>query len=1483
MAEKQFDVFLSHNSKDRQTVQRIAAKLREAGFRPWLDVWELTGGGEWQKELEAGLRSSRAFAVLVGPNGLSGWVEMELAVALDRAAKERDFRLFLVLLPDLPDPFDPASLPAFLNTRGWVDLREGFEDQTRFQSLINAILGIAHGEPALVPSDGAITPYRGLEAFNEEHAEFFFGREANVQRMLEKLKGSRFLAVVGPSGSGKSSLVRAGLVPALKNGRLQSSESWPIVVFTPGGRPLTSLATVLVRLDAARAMGRTLDELQSDSRSLDLASSLVLAASPSSARLVIVVDQFEEVFTLCQSDDERRWFFGNLLNAATTPNGRCIVVFTMRADFYPRCAAYPELAALISARQELVGPLDEDGLRSVIVEPAWKAGLQFEDGLVATILDDISRQPGALPLLQHALLELWERRRGTLLTLEGYRASGGVSGAIANRADTIFDHLESGEQRLARRLMLRLTQPGEGTEDTRRRAQLGELVTQEDDHDSVETVVNRLVEARLLTTSIDQTTGSPQVDVAHEALIRAWPRLRLWLDENRESLRAHRRLTDAANEWDRLNRDDGMLYRGVRLAEAIELADRDPAAMNDRERSFVAESVALREREQADIEEQQRAKERAQRRVLAGLTVGIVLVLGFALVAWNQRGQTEMESANRAIAVQTAEAAATEALDAQEIAEAEATRAIGAEATAEAERNRAQAEAQRAIEHQETAEAERRAAERQQREAEEARQRAIAATMALFAERESDPFDSTVLFALEAYQRDPMGQESSVILPRMLQLNPKLTGFLQDPATLSLTGASCFLDDGAMIAAKAADGAVVLWQLATRQPVTRLGGGQSGSIAPGGIACSLDGEQIASWDDEGNVTLWNTSTFRVDSRLSGDVIGGTPDGMAFSPDGRTLTAVVGGNVVSWDVAGLPSSPTALATLDERVSSVVYSDDGHWMALATENGNIYMVESGGDDSQPGEPLRRSTSGKVQDLAFSPDGRHLATVTEQYGVELWDLDTRESSLIWGEEGSELLSWGEDIEFSLDGRRLLVSSSDGVIYVVDWETGEMTEELQYSVNAGATVGGLEFSPDGSVLASTIEGHALALWRIDDPNSRIGQWLPDSQLSVQWPSEETELVNFVNGVAVSPDGTTLATARWGGSVVLWDLSTLLCVDVLSPAGFPPQDCKSPVILPDGEPATWPGHGLQSLSFSRNGELLAAGYPDGHILLWDLTAKRLVGQLSGGHQDITTGLAFSADGTILASVGFDGFLIFWDVASQRMLGEPIRVQDAGTIPFLAASPSGRTLAIAGANGLAIWDMESQQHHDDLVSDRSVDTVVFEGESRLFEVSWSSDITLWNLSTGQTEPTSFLSDQTQGSLFAIALSPEYLAAAGRDGKVFLYSREVRRAAFSLGHSVARIRQLVFTPDHRRLIVATEGGVVVWEIDKNALVTAACQLANRNLTRREWQNFFVDEPYRKTCPDLPEPVSIVATPEPIGTLPAPVGTPQPGASPVAVVS
>ena len=600
-----YDVFLSHNSADKPAVEELARRLVQAGLSPFLDIWHLIPGEPFQEAIEEALDQCATVAVFVGPAGAGPWQHEEMRVAIQRRADARraglrPFRVIPVLLPGA-ERGERSKLPDFLVQATWVEFHSTLDDEQAFHRLAAGIRGQAPGPgPGQAALEGEC-PYRGLLYFDVEHAPFFFGREALTGWLVDALRGdNRFLAIIGPSGSGKSSLARAGLVAALKQGALDGSAAWPVAIFRPGNRPLESLADALQGATgiapSPSALRDLIESLRDDQRMLHLSVRLALQKAPPESRLLLLADQFEEVFTLCSDERERQALIDNLLYAASAAGGRTVVILAMRADFYPRCAGYPSLAAALSDRQVLVGPMTDEELGRAIERPAQLAGCELEPGLAKRLRQDVQDQPGGLPLLQDALLELWQRRTGRRLTHEAYEAIGGVEGALELRAEAVYAALSPPEQQICQYIFLRLTQPGEGTEDTKRRASIQELVPAAEAAAPIEAVVNKLSDEK---TRLITTEGERQeryVEVAHEALIRVWSRLQGWIDADRAGLLVHRRLTEAAQEWTRLKQDPSVLYRGARLAEAHEWSEAHPGELNEQERAFVRASQAARTR-----------------------------------------------------------------------------------------------------------------------------------------------------------------------------------------------------------------------------------------------------------------------------------------------------------------------------------------------------------------------------------------------------------------------------------------------------------------------------------------------------------------------------------------------------------------------------------------------------------------------------------------------------------------------------------------------------------------------------------------------------------------------------------------------------------------------------------------------------------------------------------------------------------------------
>jgi WD40 repeat protein/class 3 adenylate cyclase len=1157
------------------------------------------------------------------------------------------------------------------------------------------------------PPTAGEPPFKGLQYFDEIDSELFFGREVLTAKLVNRLRDSQFLSVIiGASGSGKSSVVRAGLIPTLRKGIAlldgttppEGSANWQVHVTTPTAHPLEALATELTRdSESVSATATLMDDLMQDPRSLGL----FLGRQKPRRHTLLVLDQFEELFTLCRDEFEREAFIDNLLTAINVSSSnaesdrKITLILTLRADFYAHLAQYPELRDAVAHQQEYIGPMTTEELRRAIEEPAKRAHWAFDPGLVDLILRDVGDEPGALPLLSHALLETWKRRAGHTLTLKGYADAGGVRGAISHTAESVFQNLSMAEQAIARNIFLRLTELGEGTEDTRRRASFDELMSRVENAEDASRVLNLLAEARLVTLS--ENTA----EVAHEALIREWPTLLEWLNEDREGLRLHRNITEGTQEWELLEHDSGTLYRGARLAHAREWAALNPNALNAGERAFLEASYELEQHEQADREAQQRRElEGAQKLVetermraedqahsvkrlrqravlLMGALVLTIIAAAFAGVYAQRNGTLAVQ--NETIA-STAQAAEDVAVNERNIAQQQALIASVRELSSEANRNleidpeRSTLLALQAVNKTYAVD------QTVLSEAEDALHRAVQASRVELTLRGHADGVWSAVFSADGTKIATAGVDGTAKIwdaatgKELLKVKSSTMGFAWYYAIFS--------PSGKLFATVGADTIARIWDVKTGEQLLTLKG-HTQEVHQ--IVFSPDGSHLATISADGTSKLWDTLTGKELFTLH-EEHSAIPFRVAFSPDGsQIVVANIAGTSEGWASIWDADTGQKILTLPHQsgyVRSVSFSPDG--THIVTPVDRITKIW----DARDGKLLLTlyGHTDNVTDVAYSPDGRYLATASWDRQAKVWDATTGQELFILPGHSSEIWS----VAFSPDGTRIITASLDGTARV--WRFSPSREFLTL-VNGPAipsnTGAKEDYSPDGTRLAVAYSDQIAKVWDVttgklvlslvghtDGVNNiaynfdgtQIATAAKDGTVKVWDAVSGKELLtlpahdNWVLGVAFSPDGSRLVTASFDNTAKIWDVETGSLIFTL--AGH----------------TDW----LLRVAFSPDGSRVVTSSFDTTAIVWDaMTGKKLFSLT--GHTGAVGQVIFSPDGTRLATSSFDGSVKLWDAVSGKELRTLSR--HAGSVFDISFSPDGKTIATASADKTAkLWD-----------------------------------------------------------------------------------------------------------------------------------------------------------------------------------------------------
>ncbi|GAX34593.1 nSTAND1 domain-containing NTPase [Nodularia sp. NIES-3585] len=1137
--------------------------------------------------------------------------------------------------------------------------------------------------------DLGLCPYRGLRAFGEEDAQYFYGREMVVQQLISDLEERSFIAVVGASGSGKSSVVQGGLVAQLRRGKLlPGSADWLIRSFRPGANPLQALSRRLV--DSGTEKEKVYQQMQVEAMLRQGGEKFAqwLRHRPE-AMVVLVVDQFEELFTAASCEDRQR-FLEVVLGALAYAPEKFKLIITLRADFIAPCLEVPKLVQLLQQSSVLLPPcLTEEEYRRIIINPAEKVGLTVEAELVEVLIQELHQSPGDLPLLEFVLEQLWEYRENAAMTLQAYQQHlGGIKGALESQAQAAYNSLDPEAQECARWIFLSLTQLGEGTEDTRRRVFKSELIVKKYPVALVERTLQVLIAAKLVVVNLEEeaeafeevtgislgktsTSFSPvTIEVAHEVLIRYWSTLRWWLEENRARLRSHRQIAQSAALWKNGGEQPDFLLQGVRLAEAEEIYINYTDEVSADIQRFIQACLIERQRQQK-IEKNRLRK--AQR------TVGIMSILGLtafglAVLAYQQTQKAQLReiqalnslSENLLLSDQNLEALLTSLKAGREVQritpgipiniQSQTATILQQAVYGTQERNRltrnswvtsvnfspdgqilASGYADNSIQLWNS-------------------DGSLLATL-------TDHQDSvnSVSFSPDGQiLASASGDNTIKLWSRDGKLLTTLTGHLHGVNDVN------FSPDGEILASGSNDNTVRIWSRNGKLLANFIG--HSRSI--NSVSFSPEGDTIASASNDGTVKLWS-----LDGRLLSTLPASTKEvlDVRFSPDGQTIASASADHTIKlWSRDG-----KLLRTIEGHsggVWQVKFSPDGQIIASASADKTIKLWTRAGNllGTLPGH------SHEVNSLSFSPDSTRLASASDDNTIRLWKLERNLPRTFYGHQGSV-----NDVSFTADGNTIASLSSDKTMKL--WNlNGQLLETLPSPIEDVTSISftsdrntvalasanqaiqirqrdgtmlhtlkghkhwvrSMSFSPDNQVLASASADKTIKLWSRD---GRLLKTLSDHN-------------GWVTNVKFSPDGKTIASAGADKTIKLWN-----------------RDGRLLKTLSGHSASVW------SINFAPDGKTIASASQDKTVKLWGLDGSLV--QTFQGHGDLVNHVSFSPDGKMIASASDDDTIKLWNISTGVLL-KSFSGHNGG-VKSVNFSPDGKMLISGGEDAtIKVWNLE---------------------------------------------------------------------------------------------------------------------------------------------------------------------------------------------------
>jgi len=1197
----------------------------------------------------------------------------------------------------------------------------------------------------LIVSD--VCPYRNLGAFAEADARFFFGRQRVIDEMVNSLRNEpRFLALLGPSGSGKSSVVQAGLIPQLRQGAIPGSDRWEIIVTRPTDRSFRQ------RVD-------TLDQKVA-------------------VRRVLVIDQFEELF-VSSSETEHQSLLARLTEFLDKVSSLTIVL-TMRDDFYSSLVRYEAFSRrLRSALLNIPASLTYQEVLDIIEKPAQLVGVHFEQGLAETIAKDtletvphtIGRKKVAsstvLPLLEFALTQLWERRSDGTLTYNAYKSIGEVTGGLAQWADQEFYSLDEQQRIIARRIFTNLVHLGsesQGLPNSSRRRFLTSLLRKDDERETVQYIIRRLANARLLVTSRDGRNNEETVEIIHEALLCEWGQLTEWIREDRGFLLWYQKFEQRFQEWretqaiDATQRDADKLLRGRDLSEAEEWLKDRVEDLNSEEQGFIYLSREQRTQEEKHLKSLLEESEHRRQIALA---------------------------------------------------------------------------------------------------------RELAAQAELTHNQHAYLLERSVLLAVEAMKRSPSLEADQALRHGLSLLPQRLVSRLALQGTLWV---AAFSPNSNYVAAASQNGTVGVWETTSWRLIAHLT--HEGPMRD--VAFSPNEQYLvtASWD--GAAKVWETTSWHLLTTLTHKraVLAA-----AFSPNGRHLiTASSDHTAKVWET----TSWHQLANLTHKraVLNVAFSPNGHHVVTASHDhtARVWEVISGR------EMARLRHDGAVNAAAFSPDGNYVATASEDHTARIWEtLTTLEIACLIHDDTVYAVA------FSPDGHYLATASDDSTAIIWDVESARQRARLVHQ----GSIHNVTFSPDGRYLATASGDGSAGMWEItsgrqlirfpqrngvhDVAFNREGNYLVttgDGIANVWKTISNRQRTRFVHEASVeavifSPDGHYVATASRDNTARIWETTNghqLTCLthkDAVWAVSFSPNGHYLATASWDHTAAIWDvSSGNQLAQFTHEDKVRAVAFsPDGHYLataswdctarIWDVHSKRQLKSLI--HTKGVWKVIFSPDGHYIATASDDHTAGLWETSSGRQHARLTHKKKVRDVTF---SSDGRYLATASEDGVVkVWEVSNGRLHTRLTHNSTVNAISFNPDGCfLATASWDRSARVWEVDSG-CEVASFTHEN---GVESVTFSPDgrFLATASWDHTAGVWEISSNRQIARLTHE-SGVTGITFSPNGKYVATASGDGTAgVWLWQPEELIGEAESRLTRNLTQEEWKQYMGDEPYHKTCPDLP---------------------------------